>query len=73
MQLFPKIRILETSIKAYRISGSASGSRVKAVFHSFIFFRSIFSAFCAMTPSLSMMYSLYQWRSQPENLGGQKV
>jgi len=27
--------------------------------HSFIIFRSIFSAFCAMTPSLSMVQSLY--------------
>jgi len=32
VQLFPKVWILETSIKAFRISGSVSGSRLKAVF-----------------------------------------
>ena len=31
-QLFPKVWILETSIKAFRISGSVSGSYLKAVF-----------------------------------------
>jgi len=32
VQLFPKVSILEISIKAFRISGSVSGSRLKAVF-----------------------------------------
>jgi len=32
MQLFPKIWILEISKKAFRISGSVSGSRLIAVF-----------------------------------------
>jgi len=31
VQLFPKVWILETSIKEFRISGSVSGSRLKAV------------------------------------------
>jgi len=32
MQFFPKVRILEISIKTFQISGSVSGSRLKAVF-----------------------------------------
>jgi len=32
VQLFPKVWILEISIKAFRISGSVSGSRLKAVY-----------------------------------------
>ena len=32
VQIFPKVRILEVSVKAFRISGSVSGSRLKAVF-----------------------------------------
>jgi len=32
VQLFPKVWILEISMKAFRISGSVSCSRLKAVF-----------------------------------------